>query len=170
MNLTPLDIRKQSFQKTFRGYDPDEVQAFLEMAAEGFERLTRENIEMREERSGLKAEVERYREMETTLQEMLRTAQQTADEVRQNARKEAGLIVKEAEITANRSVERARSLVRDIRSEIVDLKNQRDLFVAKIQALVTAQADFLGNLELTDPDAISEVEEEVEEEWMDATP
>ena len=47
MNLTPLDIRKQSFQRTLRGFDPDEVQAFLEMAAEEFERLTRENIEMK---------------------------------------------------------------------------------------------------------------------------
>lgn len=159
MNLTPLDIRKQSFQKAFRGFDPEEVQAFLEMAAEEFERLTRENIELTEKESTLRVEVERTRTMETTLQEMLRTAQQTADEVRQNARKEAGLIVKESEISANRAVEQARDQVRKIRSEIVDLKNQRDLFVAKVQALVAAQSDFLSGLELSDPDVISEQSE-----------
>jgi len=159
VNLTPLDIRKQSFQKAFRGFDPEEVQAFLEMAAEEFERLTRENIELTEKESTLRVEVERTRTMETTLQEMLRTAQQTADEVRQNARKEAGLIVKESEISANRAVEQARDQVRKIRSEIVDLKNQRDLFVAKVQALVAAQSDFLSGLELSDPDVISEQSE-----------
>ena len=160
MNLTPLDIRKQSFQRTLRGFDPDEVQAFLEMAAEEFERLTRENIEMKEQHSTLKTEVERYRKLEQTLQEMLRTAQETADEVRQNARKEGGLIIRESEVRANSAVEDARIQVREIRSEIVDLKNQRDLFVAKIQALVTAQSDFLDSLELSNPDAISELVEE----------
>jgi cell division initiation protein len=160
VNLTPLDIRKQSFQRTLRGFDPDEVQAFLEMAAEEFERLTRENIEMKEQHSTLKTEVERYRKLEQTLQEMLRTAQETADEVRQNARKEGGLIIRESEVRANSAVEDARIQVREIRSEIVDLKNQRDLFVAKIQALVTAQSDFLDSLELSDPDAISELVEE----------
>lgn len=156
MNLTPLDIRKQSFQRTFRGFDPDEVQAFLEMAAEEFERLTRESIELKEQQSTLRIEVERFRKMEETLHEMLQTAQQTADEVRQNARKEAGLILKESEINANRAVEKARSHVSAIRAEIVDLKNQRDLFVSKINALVAAQAEFMDALELGDPDVVSE--------------
>lgn len=164
MNLTPLDIRKQTFERVFRGFDPAEVQAFLEMAAEEFERMTRESLQMREQLSTLKSESGRFRQLEGTLQEMLLTAQQTADEVRQNARREAGLIVKEAEIRANRAIEEARAHVREIRSEIVELKNQRDLFVARIQALVNAQSAFLDTLQLSDPDAISEMTEEEEEE------
>ncbi len=154
--MTPLDIRKQAFKRVVRGYDRDEVQAFLEMIADEFERLNAESIELRESEGRLQVEVERYREMEQTLQEMLKTAQQDADDVRDNARKEGRLIVKEAEILANRAIEKARSQVRAVRSDIVDLKNQRDMFVARFQALVQAQGDFLAQLTFTDADVIQE--------------
>jgi len=156
LKMTPLDIRKQAFKRVVRGYDRDEVQAFLEMIADEFERLNTENIQLRESEGRLQSEVERYRELEQTLQEMLKTAQQTADDVRDNARKEGRLIVKEAEILANRAVEKARVQVRAIRSDIVDLKNQRDMFLMKFQALVQAQGDFLAQLSFTDADVIKE--------------
>ena len=154
--MTPLDIRKQTFRRVMRGYDPEEIQAFLEMMAEEFERLNRENIELRERETVLKSDVERYRSLEKTLQDTLTTAQDTAEEVRENARKEASLIVKEAEILGNRAIEKARSRVQTIRSEIVNLKNRRDLFVSKFQALLQAQSDFLSRLSLTEPEVVKE--------------
>ena len=160
LKITPLDIRKQAFGRAFRGLDPEEVQAFLEMVAEEFERVNRENIELRERETALRAEVENYRNMEQTLQEMLRTGQQTAEKVRENGKKEARLMVKEAEILGNRAIEKARAQVQKIRSEIVDLRNQRDLFVAKFQALTQAQSDFLGQLKFTDADVVEEPMEE----------
>jgi len=162
VNITPLDIRKQAFKRIFRGYDQEEVQAFLEMLAEEFERLNRENIELKEHHNTLQAEVDHYRSMEQTLQEMLKTAQQAAEEVKENGRKEARLIVKEAEIRGNRAIEKARAHVHTIRTEIIDLKNQRDMFVSKFQALVQAQADFLAQLQFTDPDVVQEVVSESE--------
>lgn len=156
VNVTPLDIRKQAFKRVFRGCDPEEVQAFLEMLAEEFERLNREAIAFREKQTTLQAEVDHFRAMEHTLQEMLRTAQQAAEDVKENGRKEARLIVKDAEIRGNRAIEKARAHVHDIRAEIVDLKNQRDLFVARFQALVQAQADFLVQLQFSDPDVVQE--------------
>jgi cell division initiation protein len=158
--MTPLDIRKQTFKRVMRGNDRDEVQAFLEMIADEFERLNAENIKLRESEGRLQIEVERFRSMEQTLQEMLKTAQQTADDVRDNARKEGRLIVKEAEILANRAVEKARAQVRAIRADIVGLKNQRDMFVARFQALVQAQGDFLAQLSFADGDVIKEELEE----------
>ena len=77
-------------------------------------------------------------------------------EVRENGKKEARLMVKEAEILGNRAIEKARSQVQKIRSEIVDLRNQRDLFVAKFQALTQAQLDFLEQLRFTDADVVEE--------------
>lgn len=156
MNITPLDIRKQVFKKVFRGYDHEEVQAFLEMLAEEFERLNRENIGLKEHQNTLQAEVDHFQAMEQTLQEMLKTAQQASEEVKENGRKEARLIVKEAEIRGNRAIEKARAHVHTIRAEIVDLKNQRDMFVAKFQALVQAQDDFLAQLKFIDPDVVQE--------------
>ncbi|MCZ6634096.1 MAG: DivIVA domain-containing protein [bacterium] len=154
--MTPLDIRKQKFKRVFRGYDQEEVGAFLEMAAEEFERINRESIELKERVGTLQSEVVRYRQMEETLQEVLRTAQKAADEVRENGHKEARLIVKEAEIRSNRAIEKARAQVHTIRAEIVDLKNQRDMFVAKFNALVQAQGDFLAQLQFSDPDVVQE--------------
>ncbi len=156
LKITPLDIRKQAFGRAFRGFDPEEVQAFLEMTAEEFERVSRENIELREREAALRGEVENYRGMEQTLQEMLRTGQQAAEKVRENGKKEARLMVKEAEILGNRAIEKARAQVQSIRSEIVDLRNQRDLFVAKFQALTQAQSDFLEQLRFTDADVVEE--------------
>lgn len=157
VNMTPLDIRKQAFKRVFRGCDPQEVQAFLEMLADEFERLNREAIALREKQTSLQVEVDHFRAMEHTLQEMLRTAQQAAEDVKENGRKEARLIVKEAEMRSNHAIEKARTHVHDIRAEIVDLKNQRDLFVARFQALVQAQADFLAQLQFSDPDVVQEV-------------
>jgi len=156
VNMTPLDIRNQTFKRVLRGCDQEEVEAFLEMTAEEFERLTRENIELKEQKLSLEREVSRYRSLEETLQETLRTAQKAAEEVRENGRKESQLMVKEAEIRSNRAVEKARAHVHTIRAEIIELKNQRDMFLSRFQALVQAQADFLDQLSFSEPDAVKE--------------
>ena len=156
MKITPLDIRKQSFKKQFRGIDAEEVQAFLEMIAEEFERLSSENIKLTERQRTLQTTVERYRELERTLQETLRTAQKAADDVHDNAKKEARLIVKESEIRGNRAIEKARQQVQAIRNEIVDLKNQRDQFATRLQALIQAQSDHLAQLSFIDPPVVDE--------------
>ena len=163
MNITPLDIRKQIFKKSFRGYDQEEVQAFLDMLATEVESLGAENIELKEHLHALQSEVHHYRSIEQTLQEMLRTAQQTAEEVKENGHKEARLIVKEAEIRSNRAIEKARTQVHEIRTEIVELQNQRDMFLSKFKALVQVQTDFLDQLKVTTFDVVQEDIPEVEE-------
>jgi cell division initiation protein len=162
VKMTSLDIRKQTFKKVMRGYDKDEVQAFLEMIADEFERLNRDNLKLQENDAQLRAEVDRFRSMEETLQEMLKTAQQAAEDVRENARKEGRLMVKEAELLANRAIEKARSQVHTIRAEVVELRNQRDLFLARFQALTQAQTDFLAQLEFTDTNVVQESVEDDE--------
>ncbi len=164
MKITPLDIRKQSFKKTFRGIDAEEVQAFLEMIAEEFERLNRENFEFKERERSLEAEVKRYRDLEEMLQETLRTAQKAADDVHENAKKEARLIMKEADIRGNRAIEKARNHVQMIRNEIVELKNQRDQFASRLGTLIQSQGDYLAQLAFTDPPVVEELVDEFSEE------
>lgn len=164
MKITPLDIRKQSFKKAFRGIDAEEVQAFLEMIAEEFERLNRENLEFKERERTLESEVKRYRDLEQTLQETLRTAQKAADDVHYNAKKEARLIIKEADIRGNRAIEKARNHVQMIRNEIVELKNQRDQFATRIQVLVQSQHDYLAQLTFSDPPVVEELVDDYEED------
>lgn len=167
MNITPLDIRTQAFKRAFRGYNREEVQTFLDVLTEEFERLNLENIQQKERIKTLQSEVDRYRAMEKTLQEMLRTAQRTAEEVTENGHKEARLIVKEAEIRGNRAIEKARGHVQAIRAEVVALENQRDMFASKLQALVQVQADFLTQFKATTVDAVQEDIPETEGEEKD---
>ena len=166
MNITPLDIRKQIFKKSFRGYDQEEVQAFLDMLATEVEHLNGENIELKEHLNMLQSEVHHYQSIEQTLQEMLRTAQQTAEEVKENGHKEARLIVKEAEIRSSRAIEKARTQVHEIRTELVELQNQRNMFLSKFKALVQVQTDFLNQLEVTT--TFDVVKEDIPKEY-DAT-
>lgn len=143
MNITPLDVRKQSFGKSFRGYDAEEVEAFLEMVAETFERLNETMASLQSKNRELQSTVERYQQLEQTLQDTLVTAQKIADEARENARKEAGLIVKEAEISADRVLESARQGSSELRREILTLRTQRDTFVTRLGALCKGQLDLL---------------------------
>ncbi len=154
VKLNSLDIRKQEFKRVFRGLDPDEVAAFLETVADAFETLNRERLQALEREAGLKEKVEQYAQMEATLQEMLKTAQLTADDVRENARTEGRLIVKEAEALGNRAVEKARAQVRQMRNEMVNLKGRRDMFVARFQSLLQAHTEFLAQLSDDDCDGV----------------
>ncbi len=167
MNITPQDIRKQIFKKSFRGYDQEEVQAFLDMLATEVEHLNSENIELKEFLNALQSEVHHYQSIEQTLQEMLRTAQQTAEEVKENGHKEARLIVKEAEIRSNRAIEKARTQVNEIRTELVELQNQRDMFLSKFKALVQVQTDFLDQFQMTTFDVVKENIPEIEDDATD---
>ena len=167
MNITPLDIRTQVFKRAFRGYNREEVQTFLDVLTEEFEQLNLENIQQKERIKTLQSEVDRYRAMEKTLQEMLRTAQRTAEEVTENGHKEARLIVKEAEIRGNRAIEKARGHVHAIRAEVVALENQRDMFASKLQSLVQVQADFLTQFKATTVDVVQEDIPETESEEKD---
>jgi cell division initiation protein len=151
VNITPLDIRKQEFRKVFRGYDPAEVEAFLDMVADAFEKVSRDTITLQERVEALDTEIGRFRNLERTLQETLIAAQQAAEDTRENAKKEGDLIVKEAEIVAERAIEQARGQVSRIKAEIASLKTQRDTFLARFKGLLEGQAEFLKDLRFDEP-------------------
>ena len=146
MNITPLDIRKQEFRKVFRGYDPAEVEAFLDMVADAFEKASRDTITLQERVESLETEIGRFRNIERTLQETLVAAQQAAEDTRENAKKEGDLVIKEAEIVAERAIEQARGQVSRIKAEIVSLKTQRDTFLARFKGILEGQQEFLKDL------------------------
>src|SRR5512135_3277039 len=101
MRITPLDIQQKQFPMKFRGFDVEEVYAFLEVIREEMEELLRENASLKENAQRAENQIKEYRDMETTLRETLMTAQQMVEDYRTNARKEAELLVKEAELRAD---------------------------------------------------------------------
>jgi len=146
MKVTPLDIRKQEFKTTFKGYDKHEVDIFLEMVAKEMEELIRENNTLIEQVRELDAKIEDYRRMEKTLQDTLMSAQKTTDELRRNAEKEAELIIKNAKMQADEIIQQAKQEVQSLMNQISALKTQRDGFIAQMRGVLQSQLRMLDEI------------------------
>jgi cell division initiation protein len=125
MNLTALEIQKQTFSKSFKGYHPDEVRAYLHLIAEEIERLVRDVDRLTRENAMLREDLDDHSHREQILKDTLLSAQKVSEEVRATARKEAELIVKDAELLSERLVGQAMTRVADLERAIQDLKVER---------------------------------------------
>jgi len=154
MRITPLDIQQKQFPiKWFRGFDVEEVYAFLEVVREQMEDLLRENALLKEQVQRAENQIKEYRDMETTLRETLMTAQQMVEDYKTNARKEAELLMKEAELRADSVMREAQDKVVKIHEDIVDLKGIRRHFREELRRLVE------GHMRMLDFDREREGEE-----------
>ncbi len=136
MRITPLDIQQKQFPMKFRGFDVEEVYAFLEVIREEMEDLLRENASLKENIQRFENQLKDYKDMETTMRETLMTAQQMVEDFKGNARKEAELMVKEAELRADAILKEAQEKVIKIHEDIVDLKGIRSHFKEEIRRLI----------------------------------
>jgi cell division initiation protein len=133
-DLTPLEIQKQTFSRTIKGYNSDEVRAYLHLVAEEIERLVRDNDRLSREVGVLREDLEDHSNRERILKDTLLSAQKVAEDLITNARKEAELIVKDAELLADRLVGQAMNRVGDLEKAIGDLKIERRAARNKLQA------------------------------------
>jgi cell division initiation protein len=135
MRITPHDIRQQQFTvRMFRGFEPQEVDAFLEDVADDYESLLKECQLLKEQ---LAAQEERQRgviERERTLQDTLVTTQRLTEEMKAAAKREAELIVREAELREEKAVEAARGEEARIRVDIQALKRMRRQVMEELAA------------------------------------
>jgi len=126
MRITPHDIRQQQFtSKMFKGYDPHEVDAFLDDVAEDYESVLKETALLREQMAAIEERSRGVNEREKSLQETLVTTQRLAEEMKAAARREAELIVREAELRAEKVLEAVRGEEARIRTEIHVLRRMR---------------------------------------------
>jgi cell division initiation protein len=145
--LTPLDIHNKEFKKAFRGYSEEEVDEFLDEVVKDYEKLYRENVELKETLDRVNSKLEHYQHMESTLHNTLVIAQETAEEVKLNAKKETELLVKEGEIRAQKLVEEAMSKVRRMNAEYEELQKQAQIFRTRLRTLLQAQMEMLAKTE-----------------------
>jgi len=137
MKISPLDIQQQQFKvKTFRGLDPEDVDAFLQTVAGEMEELIRENNELNEAQSRHNREMVDMAEKERELRETLLSAQRVIEEMKANARKEAELIVSEAELKGERIVADAERQLGDLKSRIEEVRRQRIQFEMSFKGLL----------------------------------
>ncbi|GKU78382.1 DivIVA domain-containing protein [Paenibacillus sp. L3-i20] len=144
MPLTPLDIHNKEFSRSFRGYDEDEVNEFLDQVIKDYESIIRENKEIQNQALTLQEKLNHFTNIEETLSKTIIVAQEAADEVRNNAKKEAQLIVKEAEKNADRIVNESLSKSRKVALEVEELKKQASIYRARFRTLVEAQLELLS--------------------------
>lgn len=145
MPLTPLDIHNKEFAKTFRGYDEDEVNEFLDQVIKDYEMIIREKRELENRVKELEEKLKHFSSIEETLNKSIVVAQEAAEEVRGSAQKEAKLIIREAEKNADRIVNEALSKARKIALEIEDLKKQSKVFRNRFKLLIEAQLDMINS-------------------------
>jgi cell division initiation protein len=133
-NLTPLEIQKQTFSRVLKGYHTDEVRAYLHLVAEEIERLLRENDRLLRDSAELREDLEDHSNRERILKDTLLSAQKVAEDLTANARKEAELIVKDAELLSERLIGQAMQRVADLERSITDLKIERRAVRNKLQS------------------------------------
>ncbi|MCD6379711.1 DivIVA domain-containing protein [bacterium] len=147
MRITPLDIRKQEFKKSMRGFDPDEVYAFLNTVAEEYEIALSDNKGLREHIVNLKERLAEFKGMETNLRNTLLTAEKLTADAKENAKREAELILREAEVEAERASENIRSHARRLRREILELKKQKDNYITRLRTLIDSHREMTVGFE-----------------------
>ncbi|WP_240375202.1 DivIVA domain-containing protein [Bacillus piscicola] len=163
MPLTPLDIHNKEFTRGFRGYDEDEVNEFLDQVIKDYETVIREKSELFSKVDELEERLEHFSNIEETLNKSILIAQESAEEVRRNARKEAQLIIKESEKNADRIINDALNKSRKIELEIEELKKQASVYRMRFKMLIEAQMEMLHN---DDWDQVTEDEKREMEESM----
>lgn len=126
MRITPMDIRQQQFTvRAFRGFDRHEVEAFLDDVAEDYEQLLKENLLLKEQVETLEERSRGVEERERMIQETLITTQRLAEEIKEGAKREATLLVREAELQGDKFLEEARAEEAKVKAEILALKRTR---------------------------------------------
>ena len=154
IDLTPLDVRNKrgDFKKLMRGYDPQEVDVFLEIAAERLEELVRENIVLRERSESLERQVGAQSGREQAVQEALVTAQELRADIQSQAQREADHLVHESEDEARRLTAEAEANVRDLlrdgerrlessRDALEDIERRRSRFLKAFRQLLERELD-----------------------------
>ena len=141
--LTPLDIENKRFSKTIKGYNVDEVDDFLDELTIDYEKLYRENSELREQVEKDKKDLEHYKNVEHTLQNTLVMAQTTADDIKSNAQLRADQIIRDAQSEARRATEEITKEEFEIRKRTEELKRQFGVYKAKMEALLISQLELL---------------------------
>ncbi|MBI2430065.1 MAG: DivIVA domain-containing protein, partial [Ignavibacteriales bacterium] len=150
MKITPLDIKKQEFKKVLRGYDPIEVDAFLDTLSNEFSDMLKQSKEIREQFIEMEVQLRDFKQKERDLQQILMQAQETSARSVDNARKEGELIIQEAELKASQIIDHARMDVMKAKEELSNLKAKKEVLVSRLKVLLNSELEMIKALEADD--------------------
>lgn len=148
--LSPIEIQKKEFRRSFRGYSEEEVKSFLEKISIDYEKIYKQNQDLKEEIASLKEKIQEYREMESTLKNALLLAQKTVEDTKKNAMKEKEIILKEAMTKAEKIIDKAEKKYVVLNSRYEDLRMQFNLFKTRFTNFLQSQIELVNSFELND--------------------
>ena len=141
--LTPMDIHDHQFKKSFRGYNENEVDDFLDRVVADFERLLNENDRLKNQLYTNEKELEKYRGLEKTMNDTLMVAQRTADEVISAAKKNAEDLKEQAARECQQIKDQAQF---EAKQQIDNAAKKRDAILAEYDKFVREKNAFLMKL------------------------
>jgi len=147
LRISPLDVRSQEFKKSFRGFDPEEVKAFLDAIADTMEDLLKEKETAESELIALRKKVETFTEMEISLRDAMVAAQKAADEAKMNARRNAELMIREADLEVRQRIAEAKRKVDDVFKARETVRAEMRAFLPRLRSLLESQLTYLENIE-----------------------
>jgi cell division initiation protein len=143
-----LKIRNSG--RSLKGYNVDEVDDFLDELTAEYEKLYKENAELKDNIEGSKKDLEHYRSVEHTLQNTLVMAQTTADDIKKMAQAQADQIIKDAQMEARKQTEELSRQEFELRVKMEETKKKFDMYKAKMEALLISQLELLKDDEKDD--------------------
>ena len=149
MAIRPTDIRRKEFKSGFRGYDANEVDDFLDEVADEFERTFGENKRLTDEMASLKDRLQQFEDLESAIREALVQAQQVARDLRQNAGKEAELIIREAKEQSHRILADSSSRVERVQESYEVLRKAKQDFANDFRHLLKSYISVMDNVDVT---------------------
>jgi DivIVA domain-containing protein len=150
-HLTPLDVRRYDFGRALRGYSPARVDQFRDQVAEEMERLTRINQDLDAKARSFHEQLRHFREKDKAMNDALVSAQQLRGELKEQAEKEAQLILREAQAEGEKLLEQARTDVRRMEEELDALDRSRRTYLAQMRTLIARQMSEVDASDSTPP-------------------
>lgn len=147
MKVSPLDIRKQTFRRTFQGFSRDDVIAYLGLIADEMETVIAENKTLSEKAASLEYQLANYREIESSLRNAMVAAERSAEETRRQNARDEDLRLRETELKVQRVIDDANHRVRELKKDILELGKERTAFLARFRLLLETQIKMLDRRE-----------------------
>jgi len=143
MSITPNEILAKEFRRSLRGYDPGEVDDFLEIVADALARAIKERNLLKERVHGMADELKSLKKEEKEIKQMLLSAQRLIDELKVQAEKEAEIIVEEARAQAEAIIDRARQEEERLKFAIAELKRKKATWNSELKAMLRKYLEIL---------------------------
>ncbi len=145
--LSPIEIKKQEFGRAMRGYDTSEVRSFLETVADELEKLSEDVRSRTTEIQALKSELTVYQRIDQNMKDALVNAQETLRGAKVDGKREAELLLKEAELEAERIITEAQKKGRQIQQDLETISDRRNSFIRKLKTLLRSELELIQLLE-----------------------